>query len=75
MKFKNKKELIAFIVMNIAGAPFTWIAVWVFLNWYGLVGCLAIFYASYKIWKHFGNHKSKLYFSPSFTFGRKIWRV
>lgn len=76
MKFKNKKELIAFICLNVFGAPFTWIAAYVLLSWYGVVGCIIMFYLCYKLWKHFGkNYDAKLSINPGFSFGNKKWHL
>ena len=76
MNFKNKKELTLFILMNILGAPFTWIAAYVYFQWLGLVGCLFLFWVSYKAFKYYGGHKhAKLCFNPTFTFGNRKYRL
>ena len=74
MKFKNYTELISFIIMNIFASPFFWIIGYVLLGVYGFIGCLVIFYISYKIWKSSGNHEGKLSISPTFTFGNKKYK-
>lgn len=69
MKFKNKKELIAFICLNIFGSPFIWIIAYAFLNWYGVTGCLIIFLLCYYLWKYFSkNYNAKLLISPKLWF-------
>ena len=76
MKFKNRKELTSYIFMNLFGAPFTWVIAYVFLNWYGVIGCLSLFFICFKLYKYFGEHKdAKLSISPGFTFGTKNWTL
>jgi len=65
MTFKTKKELIAFISMNLFGAPFTWIAAYAFLETYGIALCVLLFLGSLFLWKRWGNKKeARLLFSP-----------
>lgn len=76
MKTKNKKELIMFILMNIFGSVPALIISYAYFEWYGLIGCLILFFTSYKFWKYFGKHyNAKLSFSPNFTFGNKTWKL
>lgn len=76
MKTKNKKESIAWICLHVFGSPFIWIIGYVLFKWYGVVGCLVLFFVSYKLWKRFGKHyDAKLSTSPSFIFGNKKWRL
>ena len=72
MKFKNKKELISFIVMNIFGALITFILAYIEFGWIGLLVSTILFLISYKIWKYIGKHEGKLSISPSFSFGKKL---
>lgn len=60
IKFKNKKELVSFIGLNIFGTPLTWFAAYVFLSWYGVLGSLILFWICYKLWKYFGKHDAKI---------------
>ena len=69
MKFKNKKELIAFIVMNIAGAPITWIALGILINWWWALGSLTVMFISWMLWKRFGGHKDAK-IRPRISFGK-----
>jgi len=75
MKFKNNKELIAFIVMNLLGTPITLILAVFKWGWIGFVVSIALFLISFKIWKYFGKNDAKLSISPSFSFGSKTWRL
>lgn len=69
--FKNKKERMAFIVMNIFGGPLSWIVAYLLLSWYGVIGSVVIFIVSYLLYKYYGKHKGSLSFNPSISFGNK----
>lgn len=65
MKFKNNKELTAFILLNLFGSPLVLIVAYIFLKWYGLVGCLLMFLISFRLWIYYGKHTdAKLTISP-----------
>jgi hypothetical protein len=67
--FKNWKEGLAFVIMNITGAPLTWIALAVLINWWAVLGCVVVFFISWAAWKHFGGHKdAKLRIRPRISF-------
>ena len=67
--FKNWKEGLAFVIMNITGAPLTWIALGVLINWWWVIGCVAVFFISWSAWKHFGGHTdAKLRIRPRISF-------
>ena len=66
IKFKNTKEKVAFILMNIFGSPFGWLLLGVWLGWYGFFGSLISFYICYRLFKKFGKHTDcKLEINPS----------
>lgn len=73
MKFKNNKELIAFIVMNILGSPIIPILAGLKWGWIGLVVSIILFLISFRVWKYFGKNNAKLSINPSFSFGSKTW--
>lgn len=65
MKFKNNKELTAFILLNLFGSPLVLIVAYIFLNWYGLVGCFILVFMSFRLWIYYGKHTdAKLSISP-----------
>ena len=53
MKFKNNKELVAFIVMNLLGTPI--IPILAGLQWgsIGFVASMVLLLLSFKVWKSF----------------------
>jgi hypothetical protein len=67
--FKSWKDCVAFIVMNITGAPLTWIALGIIVGWWTLPICLGVMFISWHIWKYYGHHMdAKLRIKPRISF-------
>lgn len=75
MKFKNNKDLVSFICMNLLGSPIA--LIFSILEWgaIGLIINILLFLISVKIWKFYSkNNNATLSIDPAFKFGTKTWR-
>ena len=71
VKFKSYRDIIAFVVMNIAAPPFGLLIGYVAADWYGMLGSLVIFYVSYRLWKYYSGYSGRLSFAPKFKWNGK----
>ena len=75
MKFKNKKELITFVIMNLLGAPITPIIFGLKWGFGGFIISIMLFLISFKAWKYFGKKDAKLSIKPSLNFVLKKMKL
>jgi len=69
-------EWIVFIIMNLSAPPAALLICGIIWGWIGAIASVVIFIILFQVWKRIGGYQGgKLIFSPSFTFGKKTWRV
>ena len=69
---KSKVEWILFILMNILGAPFTWVVLGVLINWYIALASIGLFFITYLMWKKIYHPEIKLKIKPRITYASKF---